>query len=765
MKTEALLLAGLALTAIPTVASAQEAEAESNSTGNTNADTKVTGLPDVVVTAERHQNSVQKTALSVTAITGETLASEGIGNIKDLVTSVPGLSVTQATPNANLSLLGITSGGGNAYADPSVSFNIGGVNIGRQYGTSAAFYDLERVEVLKGPQGTLYGRNATVGAVNVIPARPVFSTEGDVGLELGSYDLVKTNGMFNTALSDQFALRFAFQTTKHDGYLSNGYNDADTKAGRLSALYEPNERLSILVTADYFHDGSKGPGTIFLYPLNTTDKYQFASNPWFAYEPAGCGDATVCPTFGDTGRGNISSSSVIADKSVVGDDGYIDNTQLILSSEIVARFDAVDLTVIPAYVHTKVDFANYSTGFEQIVNNDIEQYSLEARLSSNGDGPLKWLAGLYYYDEAQDNTGMFLEPAGYQTIRNPNLTDRSYAVFGQGTYSLSDRFRLTGGLRYTREKKTQDGYVILSDYQCTDAAIAVGAVVMPVSDTLTNGGCMIPNAGTLSFSNISGKVGAEFDVGVNSLLYANVSTGFKAGGFFAGLPDNTYKPEKLTAYEIGSKNRFLDNKLQANLSAFYWDYKDQQLSVRLPINPGGTTGRPVNVDGNLYGAELDLVYAPSSNDRFSADVLFEKGKNYVFPVTSAITLTDVDRLNLPEFSVTLGYEHTFDLGGAGFLIPRFTSHYETGSWLHPQHLLGSYQGSYHLSNFQLTYMTADGSLRLTAYVDNIENEAVLYTGTSGGISRGLSYTPTNTNSLYAAISPPRTYGLRLNYSF
>ncbi|MFT3790955.1 MAG: TonB-dependent receptor [Rudaea sp.] len=770
MKTEALLLAGLTLTAISTAVAAQDAGTENNSAAkvaadNTAADKQATGLADVVVTAERHEASVQKTALSVTAIAGDTLANDGIGNIKDLITSVPGLSVTQATPNANLSLLGITSGGGNAYADPSVSFNIGGVNIGRQYGTSAAFYDLARVEVLKGPQGTLYGRNATVGAVNLIPARPVFETQGDVGIEVGSYDLFKATGMFNTPLSDQLALRAAFQTNKHDGYLSNGYNDADTQAGRLSALYEPNDKLSVLVSADYFHDGSRGQGTIFLYPLNTTDKYQFSNDPWFAYSPAGCGDVTICPTFANSGKGNVSSTSVVANKSVVGNDGYIDNTQLILSSEIVVKFDFADLTIIPAYVHTKVDFDNYSTGFEQIVDNDVEQYSLEARLSSNGEGPLKWVAGLYYYDEAQDNTGMFLEPAGYQTIRNPDLTDRSFAAFGQATYSLTDRFRLTGGLRYTREKKTQDGYVILDDYQCSDAAIAAGAVVMPVSSTLTSGGCKIPNAGTLTFSNVSGKVGAEFDVGAHSLLYANASTGFKAGGFFAGLPDNTYKPEKLIAYEIGSKNRFLDNKLQANLNVFYWDYRDQQISVRLPINPGGTTGRPVNANGNLYGSELDLVFAPTSDDRFSADVLFEKGKNYEFPVKSTLTLYDLDRLNLPEYSVTLGYDHTFHLGNGGFLIPRFTSHYESDTWLQAQHLLGSHRNAYHLSNFELTYMTPNSALRVTAYVDNMENVAVLYTGTSGGISGGLTYSPTNVNSLYAAIGAPRTYGLRLNYVF
>lgn len=174
-------------------------------------------LEEIVITAERREADVQKSAIAISVISGDELAAGGIANAAALLDSVPGLDITHANVNSNISLRGLASGGSTQYADPVMAFNVGGVPLGRQFATSGAMYDLQRVEVLKGPQGTLYGRNATVGAVNLIPNRPTQNFEGSVGAELGNYNTTRLNGVLNMPLSADWATRLAVSSNHHDG--------------------------------------------------------------------------------------------------------------------------------------------------------------------------------------------------------------------------------------------------------------------------------------------------------------------------------------------------------------------------------------------------------------------------------------------------------------------------------------------------------------------------------------------------------------------
>lgn len=740
------------------------------------------GIQEVIVTAERRTTSAQKTALSLVVVSGDELAGKGIASAKDLINATPGLAITSATPNSNLSLRGVGSGGGNSYSDPTVAFNLGGVNIARQFTTQASFYDLERIELLMGPQGTLYGRNATVGALNVIPNRPAFRHEAAIGVEFGNYKSFTTNGMINMPLNeDTAALRLAFKTTKHDGYLSNGYNDADNQAARASLLIKPRADMNVLFSADYFHDGAKGPSTVFMHSTTDGNTWVNASNPWQGYSVAGCGNVALCPTFGSTSLAPSTVLPSVAAKSVVGNDGYTDNNQLVLKADLDWNLNGATLTLLPAYVKSGIHFNAYGQGFQQVVDNDVTQSSFEARLASDGKGPLKWIAGAYYFTESQDSTGRFLEANGYQVIRNPNLDDTSRAIFGQGSYAVTDSLRFSLGLRHTKEKKTQDGFLLLDGVACSAAALAGGASVVAPNVDQPVGGCSIPNAGELNFSSTNYKVGVEFDLAPRSMLYANVGTGFKAGGFWPGTAPNTYKPESLKAYTIGSKNRFLNNTLQANFELFYWDYKDQQISVFTGINPAGQTARPFNVDGYVRGLQTNLTYRLTPDDSITLDLLNSQGRYKAFPLgTNVLAQTvnnyavDMPRLNTPKTSVTLGYEHVWDIGDASVTLAA-RSHYESSRVLsalavtgQPGQVLtlpGAVQPSYHVSNLNLTYIEPKGRWRVSAYVDNIEDRAVVYTGTAGTISRGILYRPANTNALYAALNAPRTFGLRFNSKF
>lgn len=710
-------------------------------------------LEEVVVTAERRSTDVQRTPVAITAVAGEALERAGVINPVGLQNMVPGLSLTGGNSFPNVSVRGVGGGTVNSYGDPAVAFNVDGIYIGRAFGPNASFYDLDRVEVLKGPQGTLYGRNATVGAINVISKRPTFKFEGEANLQVGNYDDREFGGAVNLPLSDKVASRLAFKRVTHDGYLTNGYDDADNVAARGQLLIEPSAELSILLGIDYFHDGSKGPGNIALYAGGVNQRYLDPGNPWYGLPAPPAGPAHAV-TF---------TNAVVP---VFGDDGYVDNDQTTLRAEVNWDLGFAKLTVLPAFVKTKANFRNYLTGFSSDIRSDTDQYSTEARLASQNEGKLKWLLGAFYFDEKQETLNSFLQAPGYFQFVVPHQLDKSYAVFGQATYSLSDAVRVTGGLRYTWENKSQDGF---TDFP--------GLPTCPSPGFRTpDGRCRFGNTGDLTFEKVNWKLGVEWDVGERSLLFANVSTGFKAGGFFMGLAPNTYRPEKITAFQAGSKNRFLDNRLQINADVFYWDYKDQQIPTFANIQPAGFAVRPVNADGWLAGTEINLTYLVADNDRVGLDVLYERGRfarydvpavtitlpnGFALPIVAPKTYRDYPRTNLPEWSVSLNYQHKWKLENGGIVALDASTHFETAAWYNIDHIPGTRRDAYMMSSGSLTYTTPGDRWTLAAYIDNIENKDVITYG-GFGVSNGVVYRPpANPNAIFTGIRPPRTFGLRL----
>lgn len=217
-------------------------------------------LEEIVITAEYRESNLQKTAVNISVVTADDMARRGISYSKQLLDAVPGLDMTFTNPNSYLGLYGVESGGGSRYVDAQMTFNYGGVPLARQTAAASSMYDLERVEVLKGPQGTLYGRNATIGAVNVVVARPKlgeFSANGSV--TVGNYATINTTGAANLPINDAWAARVAFQTTRHNGYYTNGYDDANNLGVRGALLFKPSNDFSVLLWMDDFRNRSKGP--------------------------------------------------------------------------------------------------------------------------------------------------------------------------------------------------------------------------------------------------------------------------------------------------------------------------------------------------------------------------------------------------------------------------------------------------------------------------------------------------------------------------
>src|SRR5882724_10710707 len=271
-----LAVAGMAIAA---GASAQSASSSAAGTAATQGSAASGGLEEVTVTAQRREENLQKTPLAVVAISGEQLARAGVKEAQDLNKLVPGLKIGQTGTMTQFFVNGVGSGVANAYGDPTIAFNVDGVYIGRPTGVNGVFYDLSRVEVLKGPQGTLYGRNAAAGAVNVITNRPEFTDSVQTGLEIGNYDAIRISGVGNLKLSDTLAIRLAGLSSRHSGYLSDGFNDEDDAGGRAQLLWQPGDRLSLLLGADYFHQGGKGPAAIPVPFANPSDPWAGPTTP------------------------------------------------------------------------------------------------------------------------------------------------------------------------------------------------------------------------------------------------------------------------------------------------------------------------------------------------------------------------------------------------------------------------------------------------------------------------------------------------------
>lgn len=717
------------------------------------------GIADIIVTAQRREESLQRAALAVSAVGGEALARANVTDVTSLTKLVPSLIVQPATgTSVGFYLRGVGSLVGNAFTENPIAFNYNQVYIARPAAVLGTFYDLQRVEVLKGPQGTLYGRNATGGAINVIPNRPILDRRSlDLALETGDHASIRTQAAVNLPLGPTVAIRLAGQIAQRSGYLSDGYDDENGQAARGSVFFEPSSAFSALVSVDYFHQGGKGPGGV-LVPGPLTPSAPPVDKRFGATDPR-----STAALFADF-PALYTPGLVLAPK----DDGYVDSSFYGISGDFEADLGFARLTVIPAYRVSKPNYLSYSGGYRAQVDETSKQTSLEVRLTSPGEGRFKYVLGGYYFNEDQNSFNDFYPGLLAHTFFKVLLHNRSYAAFGQATYEVVPNFRLVAGGRYTNEDKDRDTTL-------TQLRFGVG----PTTRT----------TGTASFKKFTYKAGFEWDVAPRSLLYGSVATGFKSGGFFNAAFDSTFGPENITAYTVGSKNRFFDNRVQVNLEGFYWDYKNQQINYLGPLRTSATTvgtGLVTVNAGNsrIFGAEGEFSFQITRSDLFTANVQLLDGKYTKFsflgssptgtPPRSGCTITPSNavtipppgriflndcsgkpQINTPQISVNLSYEHTFDLTDDLSATFGGRSKIESSRFLSPEYLPEEKQRPYTSSDAFVTLASAASRLSLTAYVNNIEDRTV-YAGTS--------VTPL-LPIVYNILRPPRTYGLRLAASF
>ncbi len=717
--------------------SALSAYAPTMGSAQTNSSAKVD--QEVVVTANKVTQSALKVGASLSTVSADDIRELGVTDAKALTDLLPNTQISQAgNSSVVVNIRGIENTNTTGMGEPAAAFHIDGIYLGRMSGAGSAFFDIERVEVLRGPQGTLYGRNANAGVVNVLTVQPSKSREGYVSLDLGNLGQRRLDGAYNLPVNDAIALRAAFSVNRRDGFsetktATNGFtknqDSIHTDAIRLQALVKFNAKNTLHLSYDESTNKTTGPN---YYNLTT---------------------------------GGIPTELV---DSTVLVQGRFNNKYSGLRAELKSDLGFATLNYLFGHRTTK-NIEDYSTGpLILLTESSAKQDSHEIRLSSSdAKAPLQWVAGYFQFKETGDGRldgnfpFFFFGPGagpfgpdqcgGYSScypglqFTDTALTNASKAVFGQITYSLTSKDRLIFGARSTHDKKTRvNGQQILSGGVDYDPANP-GNMVMPLS-------------GDASWKASTYKLGYERDLSPTQMFYASVSTGFKAGGFNDGdtsaNPALIYQPEKITAYEMGLNGRFFDNALQVTSSIFHYDYSDMQKSgvvnsQMLTTNTGNAT---------IDGLELSTRYRVSDAGKLtvSLGLLDAKYKKYITPNGTDYSGKKLDKT--PSSTLNIAYTHNWNLASGAYLTGHVGTKYsasyvttDTGTPTAPP--VQFTQGSFTKSSASLTYYSASGAMDVQVYVKNIENKSQLM----GSVAFF--------NSNYGYMSEPRTFGIRSTYRF
>jgi iron complex outermembrane recepter protein len=686
-------------------------------------------LEEIIVTAAKQAEPLSRTPIAVSVQSQEQLQNAGVEILQDIVSAVPSVQFDTQGFNNNVqaSIRGITSSEGGEIAQSAVATYIDGVYIARTSAISGILHDLERVEVLRGPQGTLYGMNATAGSINIITGNPGQQFQAATEVAAGNYGDIETRGMLNLPLSSTFALRGAFVYHQNNGYIDTeqttvqNYARADDRAVRLTGLWQPAESFKWRLSIDeFFSDGTPWFNVVTAAdgkPANGLSPYRF---------PAGG------PEPEDYQHNSALRSRI--DWDLGGG----------LSLVYIAGLAHADYNVTTEWAAIPTPL-----GFQHSQTSNHNQYDeLNAIYDS---ARLRNVLGANYSQESNDD--FFNNPL--PPLNNINLivdTNAGYdsrGVFDQMTYRLTDEFRLTAGLRYSQDHQQYPAKEIICGLNTLffGGPVPAGCTVLPYS------------SGEGSWSKVNWKAGVEYDLNSSTLSYLTVSTGYKAGGLNASggaQPDTQFKPEDVTNYEIGMKSRLLDDRASLNVALFYEDYTNLQVNqfanlAFLTENAAKAANYGVEIESRWHVTPQDhlegfVTYLHATYKEYSNAV--DQNTNINYP-----TLAGKFEPNAPQESLRVQYSHDFELGANGKLTPSAAVYWQAKSYLREFNLPIDLVPAYSKTILRLTYVDSSERWKGEAFVNNLEDKAVR----NGELLFLGQY--------YSYYNPPRTFGLRLFYRY
>ena len=833
------------------------------------------GIEEIVVTAQRRAENLQNVPISVSAFGAEAIKDKGINDVSRLEGLVPGFTFGRSGVDARPAIRGVRTESVDVNADTTIGFFIDGIYQSRASQATLGFIDLERVEVQRGPQGTLYGRNTFGGNISIETAKPdlsKFSGGGDV--TVGSNSQVRMTGYLNAPLGETAGLRVAGGYENSNGYVKNvnpnGGNlfDDDNGYVRGTLLFKPSPDLTITLKADYAQRGGHG-GSAFGYKLVgsyfdvPSNQQLFNATPIILNTRGGNRDGIIdTPLTIDAGIPLFAAGNPYLINNDYRGSLKLKNTGF--SANIAYDLGAVTIKSITGYSDFKTtrtqdtDFSSSQIGADYQFTS-AKTFSQELQLVSNGRGALNYVLGAYYFKDKLNGT--FINEQFIQVIpgdtRPPAVRQaggfyqefrartESIAVYAQANYALSEKLKFTAGVRYTRDKKDFQFANANSVLPLTGANVPIATAItlqtggIPDSAFGVKGGatnctyvtvplpqpgfhCLAANTtvftgatfDTATFEKVTWRAGLDYQVNRDSLLYASASTGFSSGGFngsqtAAALGRSTFAPQTVTAFEIGSKNRFADNTVQLNLSAFYNKYNGLQEQRQVPV--GNTTLSIIENSGKArsYGAEVEATWKPVSALTFNASLAYLNarytkydqvaapfGTSILVPDATALNPTIVNGVTIapagqrrvfavgyncglipgtggtgqpaaaygcdltgnkiahsPEYSGSVSMQYDIDLGSAGKLSPYAQLNFSGAFYGQAINSVLDRQPAFAKLDLRLTWEYNE-NFSLQGFVTNVTNKATATRFVYGG-----------GGNLQASYAPPRLWGVRGSFKF
>jgi iron complex outermembrane receptor protein len=705
-------------------------------------------LEEITVTAQKREENQQKVAIAMDVVSAEDMQEQGMNNVDEILSGVSSVFINKSSDGMRITLRGLSdnealSTTNQHQSTPTVAVNIDGAyNSNSDAGQN--LFDVERVEVLFGPQSTLYSSNSPGGIVNVVTASPktdTYSVNGSI--DVGNYNKINAQTAVNIpVIQDKFALRAAGSWSKRDTYV-NGADAStaeDTKSGRLKALYQVNEDLTLTVTGTLSEraDGGGMGGTVEVFAdEGDTD------DPWTASETSSSGDNT-------------------SDVTTEGLNGELDWDTKLGSIAFTSSYSTSDSTSTQSTeVAGTTGDPDDSTYYLADHISENTQKNAELRMTSPEDFFFKWIFGLNYY-ESYDERSVDYETEDVTDTLAVN-EEEAKAVYGNITYPLTETLRATAGYRFSWDTMS--------------------------NDTVEENG---PDAGEhvtteQDYSNPDTKIGFEYDLSETAMLFGDRSTSYRVNSMGQQNSDGECPdPEELVSYTIGAKTRFMDNKLQLNVSAYLYNYTNKQANnsqeaFEIDESLYPELGYDVDEDGTLnessvqlhdsnsqgygefqsYGMDVQINWVASSKDKVGLSISYLHSEwtdlyfDYEYEYFEDDCYDGVENTYAPNWTVNLSYDHNFMLWNGGSLTGHIDGLYSDDfilSW-DPEDAPYNYQEAYTLWNTSATYNHPTGHWSLSLYMKNIFDYAVKTSYMGSGDVKNLG------------IGDPRTYGAVLSFNF
>jgi iron complex outermembrane recepter protein len=701
-------------------------------------------LATIVVTAQKRSENVQDVPIAITALTADMLQDRGALRGEDLQQTVPGLIFSDSPTGVGLITIrgvgGDATRGSTPGRSPAVSINLDGVYLPSPSFMMQDFLDLDRVEVLRGPQGTLWGSNAIGGSINFVTKQPTADFESEATLDVGNYETHRLTAVVSGPLSDTLRARLAVAAQDQNGYvtdidLPNNRNFMAAKYYNIRAAlqYDPTSDIQVDVTG-YLYNRH---GASYVFRPTSLPPVNLALPSLYNVVPPGYQPITF-----------------FNDREVQQDipaNGY-DKTEGGIA-HISWNLGGPTLRSISGYFDSMTGSIYDGSGIDLVHDLDelfqgYRTFSEELQLASSQGGPLTWLFGNYYYHENSYYALESVAPDAYVPFDVNYLTpstvlSRSIAQFAQANYNILPDLTITAGARYTHDEMTVSRS---GDFE------AGGVTFFDYSH--------VPDSA--SWSKPTWKLGVDYHLSPDAMAYASYSRGYTSGGFNIQDTNPSFKPETLDAYEVGMKSEWLDRTLTLNGSAFYYKYKDKQETT---VDSVGFTIIENAGKATLFGSELELVTRPLQGLRVDASVAwlhaYYNQFSTVDPENAELGVENLEGkwlTDAPEWEAHIGPQYSTGLGSnRGMLTMRVDYSFIDSRFVRPFNLATDKLPSYGRTNALVSWESANEDWNVEFHIENIENKDVINSFTDTSPFNGFVHT-----NVYL---PPRTFGVRLTHRF